>query len=173
MRSRRSENAPLAKLDESALLAAADRYAGTLYRAAGDAIDVLANAGADVLIISGGYGVVRPTEPIGWYEQVYRNAMWPEDLVARCLAAYAQATAATSVIAFLSASTQYAKIFRTTQWPDRIDHVLCVCPEPTAGAMTKSPRAQGEALNVFSRHHSLHPDWTSSDGLGMQITRLR
>ena len=96
MRTRRSENASRAKLDESALLPAGERYTGTLYQAAGDALDVLAGSGADLLIISGGYGVVRPSEPIGWYDQEFRNAMWPNGVVARCIAAYADATGATA-----------------------------------------------------------------------------
>ena len=173
LRTRRSENAPQVKLDESALVPAAERYTGTLYQAAGDALDVLARAGAGLLIISGGYGVVRPADPIGWYDREFRNAMWPNGVVARCLAAYADATGATTVIALLSATTQYARVFRSARWPDRVEHGLHVWPEPMAGAMVKAPRAQGEALKAFSRDHSLHPGWTSTDGLRMQITRLR
>ena len=173
LKTRRSENAPQAKLDESALLPAAERYTGTLYQAAGDALDVLAREGAGLLMISGGYGVVRPAEPIGWYEQEFRNAMWPNGVVARCLAAYADATGATAVIALLSATTQYARVFRTARWPDAVEHVFHIWPEPMAGAMVKASRAQGEALKAFSRDHSLHPSWTSTDGLRMQITRLR
>ena len=173
LKSRRSENAPRTKLDEAAFLPAAERYTGTLYRAAGDALDVLAEAGAGLLILSGGYGVVRPAEPIGWYDQTFRNAMWPDGVVAQCLAAYADAIGATTVVGLLSATTQYARVFRSARWPDRIEHVLLVSPEPTGGAMVKAPRAQGEALKAFSRDHTLRPGWTSTDGLGMQITRLR
>lgn len=173
LRARRCENAPRAKLDESALLPAAERYTGTLYQAAGDALDVLAGSGAGLLIISGGYGVVCPAEPIGWYDQPFRNAMWPDGVVARCLAAYADATGATAVIALLSATTQYARAFRSARWPDRVEHVLHVWPEPTAGAMVKAPRAQGEALQALSRDPPLPRGWMSTDGLGMQITRLR
>ena len=173
LKRRRADNAPRAKLDETALLPAAQRYSGTLYRAAGDSLDVFAAAGAGLLIISGGYGVVLPTEPIGWYEQKYGNAMWPEDLVARSLEAYADAIGATSVVAFLSRTTQYATIFRAARWPERVEHVLHVWPESTNGAMIKVPRALGEGLKAFSRNHALPPGWASSDGLSMQTTRLR
>ena len=173
LRTRRSENAPRVKLDHSGLMPAAERYAGTLYQAAGDALDALARTRTGLLIISGGYGVVRPCEPIGWYDQKFRNAMWPNGVVARCLAAYADATGATAVIALLSASTQYAQVFRSVPWPDGVERVVQLSPEPTTGAMVKAPRAQGEALKAFSRGHCLPPGWTSSDGLRMQITRLR
>lgn len=173
LRTRRFENAPRTKLDESALLPAAERYIGTLYRTAGDALDVLAGSGAGLLIVSGGYGVVCPTEPIGWYDQQFRNAMWPNGVVARCLAAYADATGATAVVGLLSATTQYASVSRSARWPDRVEHVIHVWPNSSSGAMVKAPRAQGEALKAFSRDQSLHLGWTSSDGLGIHMTRLR
>lgn len=173
LKSRRSENALRVKLDESALLPAAERYTGTLYRAAGDAVDLLAQAAAGLLIISGGYGIVRHAEAIGWYDQEFRNALWPNGIVARCLAAHADVIGATAVIGLLSATTQYARVFRSARWPDRVEHVLLVSPKPTAGAMVKAPRAQGQALKAFSRDQPLHPGWTSSDGLGIQIARLK
>ena len=173
LRTCRSENAPQVKLDESSLLPAAERYMGTLYQAADDALDVLARAGADLLIISGGYGVVHPAEAIGWYEQEFQNSMWPKGVVARCLAAYAHSTKATAVIGLLSKTTQYARAFRSVRWPSIVEHVFHVWPEPVVGAMVKAPRAQGEALKAFSRDHGLQPCWTSTDGLKMQMTRLR
>ena len=170
---RRVENARQAKVDETALLPAAERYTGNLYQGAGDTLGVLAGAGADILIISGGYGVVLPFELIGWYDQEFRNSMWPNGLVARCLGAYAEATSATAVVGLLSATTQYAGTFRKTRWPDGVKQVFHVWPEPKAGTMVKAPRAQGEALKALSRDHYLHPGWTSSDRLMMQVTRLR
>ena len=170
---RRADNAPEAKVDESALLSAAERYSGNLYQEAGDAFGVLVGAGADILIISGGYGVVLPSEPIGWYDQKYRNSMWPNGLVARCLGGYADTTSPTAVVGLLSATTQYARAFRKTHWPDSVERVFLVCPEPKKGAMVKAPRAQGEALKILSRDHRLRPGWTSSDGLRMQVATLR
>ena len=170
---RRAVNAPEAKIDESTLLPAAERYTGHLYQEAGDALGVLAGAGADILVISGGYGVVLPLEPIGWYDQGFRNPMWPNSLVARCLSAYADAISATAVVGLLSLTTQYARAFRKTHWPDGVKQVFHLWPESKAGAMVKSPRAQGEALKALSRNRCLHPGWTSSDGLRMQVTRMR
>ena len=170
---RRAANAPEAKVDESTLLPAAERYTGNLYLEARDALAVLSGEGADILIISGGYGVVLPFEPIGWYDQEFRNSMWPNGLVARCLGAYADAINATTVVGLLSATTQYAGAFRKTHWPDGVNQLFHVWPEPGAGAMVKAPRAQGEALKALSRDHCLRPGWTSSDGLAMRVTTLK
>lgn len=170
---RRAKNAPEAKVDESALLLAAERYTGYLYQNAGDALGVLSEAGADTLIISGGYGVVLPSEPIGWYEQRFQNSMWPNDLIARCLAHYAGAIGALAVVGLLSATTQYAQIFRRTPWADGVKQVFHVWPEPEAGAMVRAPRALGEALKTLSQDHYFHPGWRSSDGLQMRVTRLK
>ena len=173
LRAHRFENAPQANLDESSLLPAAERYTGTLYQAADDALDVLTRAGADFVIIFGGYGVVRPAEAIGWYDQEFQNSMWPKGMAARCLAACAESTGAIAVIGLLSITTQYARAFRSVRWPSAVKHVFHVWPQPAAGAMVKAPRAQGEALKAFSRDHRLQPGWISSDGLKMQMTRLR
>ena len=170
---KRADNRRAAKVNDVALLPAAARYSGTLYREASHAIDGLDAAGAHALIISGGYGVVLPTEPIGWYNQEYRNAMWPDALVPRCLSAYAEATSASSVVGLLSATTQYARAFRAARWPVRIESVFLACPEPTTGARVKTPRALGEAFVALSRDHRLRPGWRSSDGLGMQVAKLK
>ena len=173
LRNIRSGSAPQVHLDESLLLPAAKRYTGTLYQAADDALDVLTRAGAGFLIISGGYGVVRPAEAIGWYDQKFQSSIWPNGIVARCLAAYADAIGATAVIGLLSATTQYARSFRSVRWSRAVEHVFHAWPQPAAGAMVKAPRAQGEALKAISRNQRLHLGWTSSDGLAIQISTLR
>ena len=173
LRDRRADNTGQAQVDESALLPAAERYVGNLYQQAGDALGVLIGAGADILVISGGYGVVLPSEPIGWYDQEYRNSMWPNGLVPRCLAAYAEATSPTTVVGLLSATTGYAQAFRKAHWPDGVERVFLVCPEPKPGATAKSPRALGGALKTLSRDRRLRSGWTSGDGLRLHVTRLQ
>lgn len=172
LRTKRVGNVPAAKVDESALLPAVERYIGYLYQAAGSAFAVLLDSEADVLIVSGGYGVVLAREPIGWYDQEYRKSMWPNDLIPRCLATYAGLIRAESVVGLFSTTTGYASTFRKATWPRTVKHAFLISPEPTGGAMRKAPRALGEALEVISRDHTLRPNWTSSDGLRMQVTRI-
>lgn len=173
LRARRARNAPATQLDESTLLAAADRYTGHLYRAAGMTLTKLVSSSAGVVIISGGYGLVCGAEPIGWYQQSFRPAMWPDNLIGRCLAAYAAEVEARTVVGLFSQTTGYAKAFRKSSWPESVDQVFLASPQTTKGAMVKAPRAQGEALNHIIRRKKLASEWVSSDGLSMQVTRLK
>ncbi len=67
-------------LDESRTMPAVERYEGTLYEAADGALERLQEAGAEVAIVSGGYGVLRGSELIGWYAQPFAERMWPKGL---------------------------------------------------------------------------------------------
>ena len=172
----RIKNALKAKVDESSLLPAAARYTGYLYQAAGNAFDTLLGSGSEVLIISSGYGVVHAREPIGMYEQaVLEEAMWPNRLVQRCLAAHATHAGAKTVIGLLSRTTEYAQWFREVHWPQAIEEVYLVSPvaRSRSGAQIAVPRATGEALAAIARRQRLSPDWTSSDGLHVRVTPLR
>lgn len=173
LRARRARNAPAAQVDESTLLAAADRYTGHLYRAAGTTLTKFVSSSASIAIISGGYGLVCGTEPIGWYQQSFRPAMWPNDLIGRCLAAYAADVKARMVVGLFAQTTGYAKAFRKASWPESVNQVFLVSPQTTKGAMVKSPRAQGEALNHIIRREELPSRWVSSDGLRMQLSKLK
>ena len=168
----RAMNAAMARVDESRLVPAAERYTGYLYQAAGSTFDDFIAAGAHVVIISGGYGVVLAEEPIGWYEQQFRNSMWPNGLVGRSLAAYAEEVNANTIVGLFSATTEYWKAFRKTQWPESVAQVFQLSPETTTGALVKAPRAQGEALKEIARHHRLRAGWKSGDGLQMLVCRV-
>jgi len=167
---RRRRNAAAAGVDESTLLAAIERYDGTLYKSARSAAMALVDRGARVLIISGGYGLVQPNESIGMYEQVFRPAMWPNRLIERCLAGFAEANEVTQVIGVLSATTGYSTVFRRTRWPQRVEDVILASPQSAPGAMVKAPRAQGEWITAIAENGRLPESWTSSDGLQMEIT---
>lgn len=162
-----------AGIDESTLARAIDRYDGTLYQVARSAIDELIRKGANVLILSGGYGIVLATEPIGMYDSEFRISMWPKRIVERCLATYAEKVALTKVVGVMSISTGYASVFRSTEWPSHLSQVLLVSPERrTDGAMLKAPRAQGEALVTIARSGELTKEWRSSDGLAMEVEQV-
>ena len=169
---RRLLNAERSGLDETTLLPAADRYEGTFYRSGGSAIKRLADQGARVLISSGAYGLVMADESIGMYEQAFRPGMWPNRLVERCLAEFAEGSGVRQVIGVLSATTGYSKVFRHTRWPRHVDGVFLASPESTTGAMVKAPRAQGEWLATLAGTGRIPASWSSSDGLRMGITRL-
>jgi hypothetical protein len=166
----RERNAARARVDDTRR-SAMDRYAGTLYTSAGSALKSLKEQGARLAILSGGYGLVLAEESIGWYDCRFQPGMWPNHLVERCLSSYAEASDVRRVVGLVSGSTNYATVFRRTYWPQSVE-VFLLTPESVPGAMVKAPRAQGEALGEISTHGSLRDQWTSSDGLQMEVTRL-
>ena len=171
LRARRTENAIAAKVDESTLLPAIERYVGHLYVAARPAFNRLSRSGTAVLIVSGGYGIVLARERIGTYDLAYRESLWSKELIGRCLAKYAESVRAKTVVGLLSETTQYAKTFRRAPWTGR--RVFLITPERKAhGAMVKAPRAQGEALAAIIHGRHLPPNWESRDGLQMQVTQI-
>lgn len=112
----RRGNARSSRLDESRTMPAFKRYQGTLYESAAGALERVEESGAEVVIVSGGYGVVSSREPIGWYEQQFAERMWPQRPVARCLGAYAESIKATTVVGLLAGTTAYAKVYREVPW---------------------------------------------------------
>lgn len=159
-------------LDETHLMPAWERYSGALYRAARPALAELDWASSHILIISGGYGIIRGNEAIGTYNAVFKRSQWPHGLLEEVLAEYAQRHEIRKLRALASATTHYGRLITNVPWLDAgvVDAIL-MSPEPCTGAMVKSPRAQGEALeSVLTTGIDTH--WRSSDGLKILYKRL-
>jgi hypothetical protein len=127
-------------------------------------------------IISGGYGVLTAGECIGWYDAAFNPGWWPGNIVAECLSAYAASQRLTSIVAFLAASTGYARALRGLDGiPDSVrpDRVFLVSPVAgdRGGAMPTVPHTLGEAFAAFVRR-DLKPGWRSTDGLDLSVSRV-
>lgn len=157
--------------DERQLLPAWRRYAGMFYICADPALADAVDTGLHILILSGGYGIVKACEPIGTYSTRLILAAWPRGLLEEVLLTYAARHRLNAVRAFVSASTDYCRVVCRTQWGDAgIEDAAILAPETARGAMVKAPRAQGEALSAMLTGR-LADDWRSSDGLRLQISR--
>ena len=172
LRDVRKRNARACQVDESLRMAAVERYCGTLYQSAGRSVEQLCRSVAGLAIISGGYGVVLGREQIGWYEQRFEQAMWPDDLVGRCLSAYARAIGARTAVGLFGATTSYARAFQRVGWPREIEQAWLVSPVGGRGALRKVPRALGEALVAIGSSGALAADWMSRDDVPVRITRI-
>ena len=169
----RTRNEVKARIDETTMASAIDRYNGMLYRTARRAMAHLMREGAHVVIMSGGYGIVVATEWIGMYDSEFKHSMWTDRIVERCLTGYTEKVAITTVLGVMSASSGYADVFRRTEWPLKVSQVLLATPEcVNNGAQVKVPRAQGEALVAIAHVGELVKGWRSSDGLAMQVELL-
>ncbi|MGN6172152.1 MAG: hypothetical protein ACTHPS_04270 [Streptosporangiaceae bacterium] len=135
------------------------RYEGAFYRSARSALAHAAATG-NVVILSGGYGVARAQELIGWYERILRLADWPPGLLESALIGQARRTGTDTVVAFASQTTGYAQLLRHTPWQDGgLRAGLVTITGVTAGAMTEVPRRLGVAFAAFwdQRHDSYPP----------------
>jgi hypothetical protein len=157
-----------AGVDERRLMPAWRRYTGGFYTAAGDALTDATARHANIVIISGGYGIVAAHEPIGGYERVFRLADWPPGLLEVLLCRHAQQTGARSIVAFLAATTSYARLVRRTPWNAAgiTEAVLVSAASSGGGAMVTVPRALGAAFRAFwYRAPHLLPDSITVESL--------
>jgi hypothetical protein len=166
--------APSAGLDETTLMPAWLRNAGTLYQNAFGA-DADAETGPPfrhLLILSGAYGVVQATDPIGTYNMVLKEGLWPPGLLAEVIEAYARVHEIRRAVALACETTDYAKVIRRVDWARAgVADAVLLSPEVAGGAMFKAPRAIGEAFRVLSAN-DLSASWRSADGLRMFAHRL-
>ena len=98
-------------LDMTRVLPAWRRYTGTFYQHAKPALADAVNRG-HVLIISGGYGILRAEELIGWYDRQLNLADWSRGVLEPALIGEAHRRGLDTVVALASATTGYAQLLR-------------------------------------------------------------
>lgn len=142
------------RIDASRVLPAWCRYRGHFYDAAGPALADAVAASAHILIISGGYGLLRAEERIGYYDNVFRASDWPRGLLEQIMINEARRVDARAVVAFTSVSGGYGQLIGRTRWRDAgVDVALHVtCRIEGGGAMVKVPQALGLAFAAFWSH---------------------
>lgn len=162
-----------ARVNESALRPAVERYAGTLYVEIGDVVQRAADGGSPVVIISGGYGLLVADEPIGFYDRTFSIADWPRGLLEECLVALSQLPGVDRVLAFCAQTTSYADLLRRVPWRRAGVEALLVSPsmEGRRGAQVLVPRAAGQAFIAAIEGH-LAAGWRSSDDVGVRMESL-
>jgi hypothetical protein len=155
--------------DEAILVPAWQRYDGSLYRIGRQALADLWLKQCHIIILSGGYGAVLATEPIGMYNAALKPSWWPHHLLERVLIACAKRHGLVSVRAFASATSAYRRVLQRVLWRNEgIDDALLLTPDAEAGGTFKSPASLGEALCALSAGN-LTTAWKSSYGLGLAI----
>jgi hypothetical protein len=158
-----------AQVDESTLLPAWTRYTGLLYESVRDSLASAIDRGEYILIISGGYGVVKAAEPIGWYDAVLNLGWWPRGLLERCILEYARHHQLEEAVCFAGSKTPYARLLRRIPWQrSGLSGAKLLSPDlgGERGALRKSPEAQGEALRAYFSTE-LGGGWVTSKGFGL------
>lgn len=147
------------------MLPAWRRYAGTFYQHAHPALAEAVNRG-HVVIVSGGYGLVRAEAPIGWYDKMLQLADWPAGLLESLLITEARRCRVDAVVAFAAATTDYAKLLRRTPWHEAgLDARLVTVAGITGGAMSEVPRQLAQAFSTFWNGDREYPPATKIERL--------
>jgi hypothetical protein len=144
------------RFDGTRLLPAWRRYTGTFFRSAGGALRDAASR-RRMVIVSGGYGLLRADEEIGWYDRKLHLGDWPAGLLERLLAEEARRVGADTVVGFLSRTSDYARLFRRVPWQRAGIHAAFVTVhlDGRGGAQVLVPRLLGEAFTAFWERRSL------------------
>jgi hypothetical protein len=157
-----------AHVDERKVMPAWRRYNGRFYQEARRELDAAVAAGVPVVILSGGYGLLRADEPIGTYNKMLKRSDWPPGLLESLLVDEVARVRPEAVIAFTAATTDYAKLIRGAPWRQRgVDAVFHITISGVGGgAMAKVPRALGHAFSaVWKRDPDRFPAGLSVEHL--------
>ncbi len=104
---------------ESALIPAIDRYSGFLYKTE-DLKEAVSKAerkgGVHGLILSGGYGIVRPSERIHSYNRRMNVSYWTRHRLPDVIFEYIERNRIIEAYAFVSRTTDYAKLLERVDW---------------------------------------------------------
>ncbi|MFC3450478.1 hypothetical protein [Amycolatopsis speibonae] len=137
------------KVDSGGLRPAWLRYNGNFYRNVGGALKEAAESGR-LLILSGGYGILRADEPISYYDRKLRLDDWPSGVLEDAVIEEARRIGATKVITFVSASADYAKLVRRIPWSStEIEGVLATIDFHGGGAQVEVPRRLAQAFGAW------------------------
>lgn len=155
------------------LLPASERYQGYLYDAAGPAITTAVDGAYDLVILSGGFGLLHPLEPIGNYDRAFSRSDWPSGLLEDALIELARRHGHRHVVAFCSQTTSYAQLIRRVPWKANglVAHLVTPAAGGRGGAQRLVPQATGEALATYLGG-ALSGSWISSDGIGLNVEEL-
>lgn len=121
----------LAKIKDDLVMPAWLRNNGFFYQPAASSLKEAVSQGAHIVIISGGYGIVRAEEYIGDYDMKMSCSDWPDRVLEETLIHEAIRVGAKNVVAFASRSSDYATVIKGTRWSDAgIERALLVTHEP-------------------------------------------
>lgn len=116
-------------------------------------------ASGRLLILSCGYGVLKGPDLIGYYDRLMRTSDWPHGLLEQVLADYATKSAL-DVVAFVGASTHYAKVIRRTPWQLPQDRSAYLVSLRGVRGVREISRSLGSALRCFVERHGGYPPGT-------------
>ena len=123
------------------------------------------------MIVSGGYGIVLASEPIGHYDRAFKPSDWPRGLLQQVLVEVGVNSARSDVVGLFAATTGYARFFRSVEWPSGIRSRLVAPSTAGGGAMRTVPQTIGQALTRLA-DGQIEAGWQSNSRLSLRIEEL-
>jgi hypothetical protein len=169
----RARLAPRAGVDERRLLPAWQRYAGAFYSTATSALRSASAGNRPMVILSGGYGVLVPSDLIGGYDHMFSLGDWPPGLLEDCLIELVRALGTERVLALCARTTGYSELVRRTSWSRAGISAFLASPDMggRGGAQRAVPVALGQAFSAAIEGTLTNP-WLSSSGIRVVMRKL-
>jgi hypothetical protein len=169
----RARIAHRARVDESRLLPAWQRYAGAFYSTAMSAFRSASATNRPMIILSGGYGVLVPNDLIGRYDRMFSLGDWPVGLLQDCLIELVRRLGTERVLALCARTTEYAELVRQTGWSRAGIAAFLASPDMggRGGAQRAVPVALGEAFSAAIEGR-LTDTWISKSGFPLLIRKI-
>jgi len=137
-----------------------DRYNGFLYTSSPDFRNIVKNAHLKqdmyILIMSGGYGLLTPSERIFYYNKKMDAKYWNLHGLPKVIENYITNNKITHVFGFFSVSTDYLKIMNSIDWQGlkentslELARAYYINFQGTGGALQIVPQTTGALITSF------------------------
>jgi N-glycosylase/DNA lyase len=164
----------------TAKIPALDRYDGNLYRCSPDfrqqIKDALSDSRVTILILSGGYGIVYPSEGIHYYEKKMDAPYWISHDLPSVLEEFIRIHQITHVYGFFSVSTDYMTIMKTIDWeslkktsPLKSVKTYYINFQGHGGAQVIVPKLTGLLIERFIASHYSEDTFYSNPFFGHEV----
>lgn len=143
----------------SQLIVALDRYNGSLYKADNFKESVKTTylmKDVHILIMSGAYGILVPSERIHYYERPMNARYWKQNRLPDVIEEYIEKNKITHVYGFFSLTTDYMKIMKSINWQKlrnaynlEVAWTFYIDFQGTGGAQVVVPQLTGRLIVSF------------------------
>ncbi|NVM56358.1 MAG: hypothetical protein HWN66_21855, partial [Candidatus Helarchaeota archaeon] len=163
----RKEIEPNSYIDKnSGLIAALDRYNGSLYGVDSfreSVRDVYFRKDIHILIMSGAYGILTPSERIHYYRKLINAKYWKDHRLPAVIEEYIKKNKITHIYGFFARTSAYIKIMKSISWLKlkentslKVARTYYINFQSKGGALRIVPETLGKLIVSFIKYNFNH-----------------